>query len=48
VSEAAGIEERPGALLADAGYRNVPQIERVRSGGTEGLVATESGASTTS
>jgi transposase len=41
--DTAGIGERPGTLVADAGYWNVPQIERVRSGGTEVLVATESG-----
>ncbi len=44
--EAAGIEARPGTLVADAGYWNVPQIERVRERGTEVLVATESGRPT--
>jgi transposase len=41
---AAGVEERPGVLLADAGYWNVPHVERVEATGTEVLVATESGS----
>ena len=42
---AAGIDESPGVLLADAGYWNVPQIERVEAAGTQVLVATETGSS---
>ncbi len=41
---AAGVEEKPTVLLADAGYWNVPQIERVEASGTEVLVATDSGS----
>jgi hypothetical protein len=41
---AAGVEEQPAVLLADAGYWNVPQIEQVEASGTEVLVATESGS----
>jgi DDE family transposase len=41
--EVAGIEAKPAVLVADAGYCNVPQIERVRKRGAEVLVATESG-----
>jgi Transposase DDE domain len=39
--EAAGIDAKPGTLVADAGYRNVPQIDAVERGDTEVLVATE-------
>lgn len=38
---AAGVDDAPGALVADAGYWNEPQIEAVEAAGTEVLVATE-------